>query len=362
MTPSIAVSLLRKYGEVTSHQLHVAYQIRIHTAKGVILANPMHLLEHRYEKPHRLRLYRSMLKSRRGNPAIRPGPVNGFHILDAACCILCVVKPAPSSSASGARLSSQFITILSDCGVPNQVFLDLQSNILKQEVATWTEISTEEYHDSRTNERGVRIDRTTRLKIARTIAKSKGLHLMIKKKELGGSAKGLGYGRTKKADRMDEVEEEEDEAESSSDDEPSGMMAVGSFESFTSIGTKSGKVKRPNDPWADNEISGLPALKSHQLRLAFLAGVDVARSNYFYNIWIDIAKTAMFGYVTKFHLPVERSASGFLQPGKYLTQVSRSVLIRHDIRSDRYSQGGRDLLLGERANGGCRHGTTSSIH
>ncbi|KIM23184.1 hypothetical protein M408DRAFT_332479 [Serendipita vermifera MAFF 305830] len=314
-TPSVAHALRRKYGDGASASLHMAYQIRVHTAKGVVLIDPESVLNGRNSAaPHRLKLYKSMVKSSTAARALRPGPANGYHILDAACNILCVVKPAPSSSASGARLSSQFITILAERGVPPQVFLDLQAEAVRKELAIWTDIATEEHFDHHKNEKYFRVDENTRLRLARTIAHNKALHLMVKKRELGGAAKGLGYGRTKKTDRTDEVEEDESEIESS-DEEPAGLMAVGSFESFTSITTNSGKVQRYSDPWTANEISGLPALKSEQLRLALLAGIDVPRSNWFSEIWIDMAKTAMLSFVTKFHLPVARSASGFFQPG-----------------------------------------------
>lgn len=351
MTPSVARSLLQKYGDGTSHQLYPAYQIRIHTAKGVLLVDPASLLnQQNYNGPHRLKLYRSMCKSKRGGNEFLRGPVHGFHILDAACCILCVVKPAPASSTSGARLSSQFITILADRGVPSETLLLMQSEALKKELAIWTEVGTEQYHDTDTNLKSHRIDENTRIKLARTIGKTKALHLMAKKRELGGAAKGLGYGRNRKKDRMDELEDDEEESETSGDDEPPGRMAVRSFESFASVGTVSGKVKRSIDPWVTNEISGLPALKAQQLQFALFAGIDVARSNWFHKIWVEIARTAMLGFVTKFHVPVERSASGFLQPGKCGPHYLERSLT-HEFRSYWFLGGGRNLFYSKGSNG-----------
>jgi RNA dependent RNA polymerase len=315
MTPSVSRSLLQKYGGLSSHQLHLAYQIRIHTAKGVLLVDPVMLKNHQFSGPHQLKLYRSMCKASRGRAGLRPGPVNGLSILDAACCILCIVKPAPSSSSDGARLSSQFVTILSHGGVPDEVFIQLQSEALRKQLAVWTEIETETYYSGQSGQQGKRLDENTRLRLVKTVLRSKGIHQMIKKKELGGMAKGLGYSRNRKADREDEVEDDDD-LEESSDEEHPIRMAVKSFESLASVGTVSGKVKRIVDPWDNNEISGLPSMKSQQFIIALIAGIDVPKSNYWYKVWLDLAKTAMFSFVSKFHITVERSASGFFQPGE----------------------------------------------
>jgi len=314
MTPSVSKSLLRKYGEPGSYQLHLAYQIRIHTAKGVLLVDPVMMDRHDFSGPHRLKLYRSMCKASRGGVVMRPGPVNGFSILDAACCILCIVKPAPSSSSAGSRLSSQFVTILSHGGVSDEVFLRLQSEALRRELEAWTQIGTERYPDG---QKGYRIDENTRLRLARTVARSKGLHQVTKKKELGGMAKGLGYGWNRKADRMDELEADSSEMEESADEGHPGINAVRSHESLESVGTHSGRVRRIVDPWANNEVSGLPAMKSQQLYLALLAGVDIPRSNYWSKIWREMATDVMSSFISGFHITVERSASGFFQPGMY---------------------------------------------
>jgi hypothetical protein len=195
--------------------------------------------------------------------------------------------------------------------------MKLQSEALRKQLAVWTEIETETWRSGRSGRQGKRINENTRLRLAKAVLRSKGIHQMIKKKELGGMAKGLGYSRNRKADRADEVEEDED-VEESSDEEHSGLMAVDSFESLASVGTVSGKVKRIIDPWANNEISGLPAMKAQQFLIALITGIDIHKSNYWYKIWLDLAKTAMFSFVSKFHITVERSASGFFQPGQSL--------------------------------------------
>jgi hypothetical protein len=58
------------------------------------------------------------------------GPVHGMSIYDAAHYIVCIVKPAPMIYPS--RLSGQYMTILSARGVPDEVFLELQQDSVKE--------------------------------------------------------------------------------------------------------------------------------------------------------------------------------------------------------------------------------------
>jgi hypothetical protein len=66
---------------------------------------------------------------------------------------------------------------------------------------------------------------------------------------------------------------------------------------------------------AGHEISGFVAFKSMAFQDALYAGIEVWKSRYWLNIWKDLAKGAMLQIVSKFHLSVEKSASGFFQPG-----------------------------------------------
>ncbi|PVF94320.1 hypothetical protein CPB86DRAFT_740750 [Serendipita vermifera] len=303
MTPSVAQAMHRKYDKNISSNLPIAYQIRLQTAKGVLLVDPVMLNQRNFDRPHRVKLYESMVKAKRGKRPLRPGPVDGMHILDAACCILCIVKPAPSSGANGARLSSQFITVLSDRGVPDSIFLRLQEAALKKELQSWMDVTAEGNPGSRT------LSQESRLKLARMIGRSGGFAMVIKKQELGGAAKGMGYGHRSR----DRVIVEEDEQ---TEDEAPAPVTNGltRFESFSSAVTDSGKIQPQVSPWSHNEFSGFPALKTQGLQDALLAGIDVVRSEYWLSIWKDLARSAMKNISTKFHLPIERSASGFFQP------------------------------------------------
>lgn len=300
ITPSIARSLMDKYYGGSSVELHVAYQVRIQTAKGVVLVDPVMLADRDFSKPHRIQLYDSMCKAKRGRQELRRGPVNGLHILDASSCILCIVKPAPSSSSQGARLSGQFITILSDCGVPNEILLKLQSDALEKELREWTEVSVEGVKGN------MRLDEMTRLRIAKLVGRNQSLALMIKKRELTGEARGYGFGRTKPL----QAEEEE-----SSDEAVPPTSGLQRYESFSSQMTASEQVEKAVETWSHNEISGFPAFKSMAFQDALYAGIEVWKSRYWFNIWKDLAKGAMLQIVSKFHLSVEKSASGFFQPG-----------------------------------------------
>lgn len=302
-----------KYYGGPSMELHMAYQVRIQTAKGVVLVDPVMLDKRDFRGPHRIKLYRSMCKARRGNQGLRPGPVHGLHILDAAACMLCIVKPAPASSAQGARLSGQFITILSDCGVPDGIILQLEADALIRELREWTEVTVDGPKD------GKRLDETTRLRIAKLIGRTQALALMIKRRELGGSARGYGLG-SKKRLQVEEEDETEDEAPVSS--------TLKRYESFSSQITASGKIEKPVETWSHNEISGFPAFKAQALQDALYAGIEVWKSTYWSNIWKDLAKAAMLNIVSKFHLTVEKSASGFFQPGThfiFILSISRLI-------------------------------------
>ncbi|KAG8821045.1 hypothetical protein FRC18_011525 [Serendipita sp. 400] len=305
MTPSVARALADKYprkeGE-HSRELPLAYQIRIQTAKGVLLVDPVMLTSGDINGPFCIKLYESMIKANQGHKPIRPGPVNGMHILDAACCMLNVVKPAPVSSSNGSRLSAQFITILSDCGVPNEIFLALQENSLRKELEAWTEISVIE------TPRGRILDRSTRLNLAQMIGKSQSLAMELKQQELGGAAKGLGYKKYNKKERW------EDDDNDVADEDEEEEDTTKPFASFSSKAPSSVDVERSGHAFGHNEISGFAMKKARALRDAFIAGMEVHKSSYWTKIWHDVVESAMQSIVAKFHFTVERSASGFFQP------------------------------------------------
>jgi hypothetical protein len=151
----------------------------------------------------------------------------------------------------------------------------------------------------------MRLDEMTRLRIAKLIGRNQALALMIKKCELAGEARGYGFGRTKPL----RAEEEE------LDEEVPSASGIQRYESFSSQMTASQQVEKAVETWSHNEISGFPAFKSMALQDALYAGIEVWKSRYWFNIWKDLAKGAMLQIVSKFHLSVEKSASGFFQPG-----------------------------------------------
>ncbi|KAG8814201.1 hypothetical protein FRC17_001249, partial [Serendipita sp. 399] len=270
MTPSTALALAKKYlwkeGDRPS-ELPLAFQIRIRVAKGVLLVEHDKLNNQTFNEPFGVTLRSSMIKANQGRQDLRPGPVEGLHILDAACCILNVVKPAPISSAGGSRLSAQFITILVDCDVKKAVFLELQRNAMQNEVKAWTSIGLTGEGKNR------RLDRSTQLYLTHLIGKSQNFAAILKSQELGGAAKGLGY---KMYDKKEDWED-------------------------------------PDDENAD-DVSGWPMRKVKALQNALDACINVYGSAYWTEIWQDVVISALRRLISRFHLTVERSASGFFQP------------------------------------------------
>ncbi|KAG8810995.1 hypothetical protein FRC17_002666 [Serendipita sp. 399] len=306
MTPSTALALAKKYlwkeGDRPS-ELPLAFQIRIQVAKGVLLVEHDKLNNKTFNEPFGVTLRSSMIKANQGRQDLRPGPVDGLHILDAACCILNVVKPAPVSSADGSRLSAQFITILSDCGVPNELFLGLQKKSLRKELEAWTNIT---FIGTR---KKCTLDQNTRTNLASMITRSQNFALSLKQRELGGAARGLGY------KKYNEKENWEDSDEEGTEDEEESLDTMKVFESFTTTTTTGTMdINYAAPAFSHNPISGWPMTKARALHDAFLAGIEVHKSAYWVQIWHEVAKSAMQRIVAKFHFAVERSASGFFQP------------------------------------------------
>ncbi|KAG8797208.1 hypothetical protein FRC17_007817 [Serendipita sp. 399] len=306
MTPSVAYALAQKYFRKDGdrpREVPLAFQVRIQTAKGVLLVDPVMLTNGEINGPFRIKLYESMIKANQGRPPKRSGPVEGLHILDAACCILNIVKPAPVSSADGSRLSAQFITILSDCGVPNELFLGLQEKSLRKELEAWTSITFIGTQEKFT------LDQSTRTNLASMISKSQNFALSLKQRELGGAARGLGYKKYNKKENWEDSDEE------GADDEEESLDPMKAFESFTTTTTTGTMdINSATPAFSHNPISGWPMTKARALHDALLAGVEVHKSVYWVKIWHEVAKAAMQRIVAKFHFTVERSASGFFQP------------------------------------------------
>jgi hypothetical protein len=104
-----------------------AYQIRISTAKGVVQKVPEVIASQM--RGRSMWISHSMVKAQRPESLFAeqgsgPPLLNGFHILDAAHMVTCVVKAAKWSYP--ARLSSQLIPILVNRGVKRETIQKLQ--------------------------------------------------------------------------------------------------------------------------------------------------------------------------------------------------------------------------------------------
>jgi hypothetical protein len=74
-------------------------------------------------------------------------------------------------------------------------------------------------------------------------------------------------------------------------------------------------------------MNGYPPLKYEALRLAALQGVDLAQSNHFADLWKYVMQDVIRGVVLNMHLPVARSAGGFLQPGASLVVFALDIAL-----------------------------------
>ena len=228
------------------------------------------------------------------NPHRQPanGPVHGMSIYDAAHYIVCIVKPAPKIYPS--RLSGQYMTILSARGVPDEVFLELQQDSVKEALKVIGDV-----HGWWDNGFQSRAGVNGRLRLAAAFESAGALAFSVKRRDTAGAARGLGFWRA-------------------GDDRPrrkgTQVPAVPPEVPTQSAGA-SGPTPAANDIWRRDEVSGYPALKYEALRVAALQGLDIARSNHFSSLWTYIVHDVIRGVVLDLHLPVSRSAGGFLQPG-----------------------------------------------
>jgi hypothetical protein len=88
-------------------------------------------------------------------------------------------------------------------------------------------------------------------------------------------------------------------------------------------------------------VSGYPPLKYEALRLAALQGVDLAWSSHFANLWTYVVQDVIRGVVLNMHLPVARSAGGFLQPGASLVVLLSALRSPFPARRLDWVPGGR---------------------
>ena len=278
-----------------------AIQIRFSSAKGVVQVDPEDAETSNFNGPYKITLTESMVKVKY-NPHRRPadGPVHGMSIYDAAHYIVCIVKPAPMIYPS--RLSGQYMTILSARGVPDEVFLELQKDSVKEalkiigDVHSWWDNGSQ----SRAGVNG-------RMQLAAALETAGGLAISVKKRDASGAARGLGFWRSGD-DRL---------RRKGTQDRCSGSRAIPAAPAGESSRPTGIPISTPaaNDTWRRDEVSGYPLLKYEALRMATLQGLDIARSNHFSSLWTYIVHDVIRGVVLDLHLPVPRSAGGFLQPG-----------------------------------------------
>lgn len=290
----------RKYhpGETSTRP---ATQIRISSAKGVVQVDPKDVETSNVSGPFKITLTESMVKVKY-DPHRRPakGPVHGISIYDAAHYILCIVKPAPTIYPS--RLSGQYMTILSARGVPDEVFFKLQRDSVKEalkvigDVDGWWDKGTQ----SRAGVNG-------RMKLAAALETAGGLAISVKKRDAAGTARGLGIWRSG-----------DDRSRRNRTQNRRSTGCVISGIPFSQP-TPSTEIPKPTasmiDIWRRDEVSGYSPLKYEALRVAALQGLDIARNNHFSSLWAYIVHDVIQGVVLDLHLPVARSAGGFLQPG-----------------------------------------------
>jgi hypothetical protein len=249
-----------------------------------------------------------MAKVKYGPREFPRGPVNGMMIYDAAHYIVCIVKPAPTTYP--ARLSGQYMTILSSRGVPDDVFLELQREAVREELKVIGDVDG--WWDNGSFSRaGV----NGRMRLAGALETYGGLAMAVKKRDAAGAARGLGVWKGWGDDREDE--DNPSSPQSSQGNQRWGMSRESSQDSIETNNTDASSIARSVavDIWRRHEISGYPPLKCEALRLAALQGIDIARSNHFSDLWIYIVQDAIRGVVLNMRLPVARSAGGFLQPG-----------------------------------------------
>ena len=190
------------------------------------------------------------------------------------------------------------MTILSSRGVPDDVFLELQRDAVREELKVLGDVDG--WWD---NGSFCRAGVNGRIRLAGALETFGGLAMAVKRRDAAGAARGLGVWKGWGGDQ-----EDDDESSSSQSSQRRGISRESSQASVESTSTGV-------DIWRRDEISGYPPLKYEALRLAVLQGVDIARSNHFSALWTYAMHDVICGVLLDMHFPVSRSAGGFLQPG-----------------------------------------------
>lgn len=297
---SVAIACWRKY-HPGDYLTHPAIQIRFSSAKGVVQVDPKDVETSNFNGPYKITLTESMVKIKY-NPHRRPanGPVYGMSIYDAAHYIVCIVKPPPMIYPS--KLSGQYMTILSARGVPDEVFLELQRDSVKEALEVIGDV-----HKWWDNGSQSRAGVNGRMRLAAALETAGGLTASVKTRDTAGAARGLGF--WKPGDDRLRRKGTQDRCPSSRaipaapPDEPSRPTGIPR------------PIPAANDTWRRDEVSGYPPLKYEALRMAALQGLDIARSNHFSSLWGYTVHDVIRRVVLDLRLPVPRSAGGFLQPG-----------------------------------------------
>lgn len=326
---SVARACWRKY-HPNDYSTPPATQIRIGSAKGVVQIDPKDVETSSFHGPYTITLAESMAKVKYGPREFANGPVHGMTIYDAAHYIVCIVKPAPTTYP--ARLSGQYMTILSARGVRDEVFLELQRDAVREELKVIGDVDG--WWDNGSFSRaGV----NGRMRLAGALETYGGLAMAVKKRDTAGAARGLGVWRGWGDDREDE--EDVLGSQSSQGSQRWAMSRQSSQDSFECNDSTASSSTAPLttaaavDIWRRDEVSGYPPLKCEALRLAVLQGIDIARSSHFSDLWTFTVQDVIRGVVLNMHLPVARSAGGFLQPGIYvpifilLVNIALSLLL-----------------------------------
>ena len=189
---------------------------------------------------------------------------------------------APSTVVQPAHLSAQYLRVLSHGGVSNDIVHKYLEAALTEEVEQLAVFDTSP---------------VGRARLYAAVMRAGGVQATRLRRITGGAARAMGYGR-------DREEEEEDE------DQASFESSQNSNSSF--------------DPWSRDETSGCPTSKEEILMLAILSGFDPRQSHYFSEKWKDVIRKVIQSFILKFRIPVPKSASAFVIPGKSSVQYGVS--------------------------------------
>lgn len=303
MSGSVALACWRRY-HPGDNLTPPATQIRISSAKGVVQVDPKDAETPNFNGPYRITLSESMVKIKY-DPYRRPaeGPVHGMSIYDAAHYIVCIVKPAPQIYPS--RLSGQYMTILSARGVPDEVFLELQRNSVKEALRVIGDV--DKWWDNGSQSRA---GANGRMALAAALETAGGLAVSVKRRDTADAARGLGFWKGWGS------RDDKSRRKATQDEYPSSSVMPGTAsDEFTQSTGILKPTPAASDIWRRDEVSGYSPLKYETVRVAALQGLDIARNNHLSRLWSYIVHDVVRGVVLDLHLPVVRSAGGFLQPG-----------------------------------------------